>query len=196
MIAAVFGSKNSGKIPFAEDLCVEMGGNRYYIATMRVKTDYDKTKVENHRKAREEKGFVTIEQDVAVVKAIDKIKWMDSLLGAKEGERTALIASLPNLCANEMFIIKNDDSLPEVVPHKDVESTILCGIALLKEYFDNIVIVSEEDPQLSYYGDIDVETLVASGEIDGNGLNEYKEAMKELNAAMNTLADKVYKAPF
>ena len=191
MISVVFGSKNSKKIPFAEDLCLKKGGNKYYIATMRVKTDYDKTKVENHRKAREKKGFVTIEQDVAVVKAIDKIKWMDSLLGPTEGKKTALIASLPNLCANEMYL----DSL-EIVPHKEVESTILCGLALLKEFFDDIVIVSEHDPELSYYGDIDVENAVALAEIDGNGINEYKEAMKELNAAMLTLADEVFEGPF
>ena len=149
MISVVIGSKNSGKIPFAEDLCTKKDENRYYIATMRVKTDYDKTKVEHHRAAREAKGFVTIEQDVAIVKAIDKIKWMESLLGAKEGGRTALIASLPNLCANEMFIIKDEMSLPEIVPHKEVENTILFGLAFLKEYFDNIVIVTEENPELS-----------------------------------------------
>ena len=187
MITVVNGSKNSGKIAFAEEICEKYAGNKYFIATMRVKTDDDKRKVEEHRKRREGKGFVTIEQDVAIVRAIDKIKWMDGLLGAVEGERTALIASLPNLCANEMFLESG-----EIVPHKEVEQTILCGIALLKEFFDNIVIVSEEDPELSYYGDIDVEMAVANCEIDGNGIAEYKEAMKELNAAMKTLADDIF----
>lgn len=191
MITAVFGNKKSGKIPFAEDLCVKLSENRYYIATMRVKSDYDKTKVDNHRKAREEKGLVTIEQDVAIVKAIDKIKWMDSLLGAKEGERTALIATIPSLCANEMFLPGG-----EVVPHKEVESTILCGLALLKEFFDNIVIVSEEAPELSYYGDADVKNALKDGKIGDSGTDEYRAAMDELNLALNTLADNVYRAPF
>lgn len=184
MISVVFGSKNSGKIAFAESLCDKYEGNKYFLATMRVKTDDDKNKVEKHRKERENRGFVTIEQDVAIVKAIDKIKWMDSLLGAAEGDRSAVIAGIPNLCANEMFLDSG-----EIVPHKDVEQTILMGLAFLKEYFTNIVIVTENDPELSYYGDIDVEMCVADGTIDGNGIAEYKEAMKELNAALNNLAD-------
>ncbi|MDO4187759.1 MAG: bifunctional adenosylcobinamide kinase/adenosylcobinamide-phosphate guanylyltransferase [Lachnospiraceae bacterium] len=191
MIKVVYGSKNSGKIPYAEDLCSKIPGNKYYLATMRVKTDDDKKKVERHRKEREEKGFVTIEQDVAIVKAIDKIKWMDSLLGNVEGDRVAMIASLPNLCANEMFLPTG-----EIVPHKEVESTILCGLALLQEFFASIVIVSDDDPELSYYGDIDVEQAVGIGEIDGNGIKEYKEAMKELNAALKTLADEEFRGPF
>ena len=191
MIKVVYGSKSSGKIPFAEDICGAIPGNKYYLATMRVKTDDDRNKVERHRKEREEKGFVTIEQDVAIVKAIDKIKWMDSLLGAVEGDRVAMIASLPNLCANEMFLPSG-----EIVPHKEVESTILCGLALLQEFFSSIVIVSDDDPELSYYGDIDVELAVGTGEIDGNGINEYKEAMKELNAALKTLADEEFRGPF
>ena len=191
MIKVVYGSKSSGKIPFAEDICGSIPGNKYYLATMRVKTDDDRNKVERHRKEREEKGFVTIEQDVAIVKAIDKIKWMDSLLGAAEGDRVAMIASLPNLCANEMFLPSG-----EIVPHKEVESTILCGLALLQEFFSSIVIVSDDDPELSYYGDIDVELAVGTGEIDGNGINEYKEAMKELNAALKTLADEEFRGPF
>lgn len=191
MIKVVYGGKSSGKIPYAEDLCTKFPGNKYYLATMRVKTDDDKRKVERHRKEREEKGFVTIEQDVAIVKAIDKIKWMDSLLGSVEGDRTALIATLPSLCANEMFLPSG-----EIVPHKEVESTILCGLALLQEFFKDIIIVSDEDPELSYYGDIDVEMAVGIGEIDGNGINEYKEAMKELNAALKTLASEEFRGPF
>lgn len=187
MISLVLGSKNSGKIAFAEELCKDYSGSKYFLATMRVKTDDDKKKVEKHRNERENKGFVTIEQDVAIVKAIDKIKWMDSLLGAANGDRSAVLASVPNLCANEMFLDSG-----EIVPHKEVEQTILMGLAFLKEYFANIIIVSEVDPELSYYGDIDVEMCVADGTIDGNGINEYKEAMKELNAALKNLADTSY----
>lgn len=185
MIEVVYGSKNSGKNAFAEELCCQYEGSKYFLATMRVKTNDDKIKVEKHRSERESREFVTIEQDVAIVKAIDKIKWMDSLLGAKEGDKNAVIASLPNLCANEMFL-----STGEIVPHKEVEQTILMGIAFLKEYFNNIIIITDLDPELSFYGDIDVEMAVADGTIDGNGIKEYKDAMKELNAAMKNLADK------
>lgn len=191
MLSVVFGNKKSGKIPFAEDLCIKKSDNRYYIATMRVKSDYDSKKVENHRKARESKGFITIETDVAIVKAIDKIKWMDSLLGGVNGNRCALISTIPALCANEMFL---DNS--EVVSSKEVVSTILCGLALLKEFFADIVIVSEENPELSYYGDKDLKEKLENGMISDVSIGEYRDAMNELNIALRSLADEVFEAPF
>ena len=190
MLLVVKGSKNTGKTAIAEDYCKEFEGSKYFIATMRVKDSTDEDKVTRSREERADKGFVTIEQDVAIVKAIDKIKWMESLLGGGEGDKSALIASLPTLCANEMFLADG-----EIVPHKEVESTILCGLALLKEYFKNIVIITDENPELSHYGDSDVRKKLADNTIADDGLNEYAEAMKELNLAMKTLADKVLTTP-
>ena len=77
MISVVFGSKKSKKTAFSEDLLNGYLGSKYFIASMRPLNDSDKEKVERFRKQREGKGFVTIEQDVAIVKAIDKIKWME-----------------------------------------------------------------------------------------------------------------------
>jgi len=179
MITAVFGKKNSGKSQFAEDLLSGYEGSKYYIATMRVNDENDKLRVEKHRANREGKDFITIEQDVAVVKAIDKIKWMESLIGAKEGKKTALLECIPSLVANEM-VLKDG----ELVPHKDVENTVLFGLAFLKEYFDDIVIVSEEEADISEY--------IGSETINEETEREYSEAIKELNAAIKVYAEKVY----
>ena len=183
MIVSVIGNKNSGKSSFAEDYVCKIDGSKYYIATMRIKNDDDKARIEKHKASREGKDFVTIEQDVAIVRAIEKIKWMESLLGTADGKRTALIECLPTLVANEMFLDSG-----ETVPHKDVENTILFGIAFLKEFFDNIVIVSDDEPDVAYYGGID--------NVSEEAKNEYLEAMKELSAAIRNLSEEVYEGPF
>ena len=203
MITVIKG-KNSGE--FAEKYAAEKPGNKYYIATMRVKTDEDKAIVERHRARREGMGFMTIEQDVAIVKAIDKIKWTESLLGGLTGletliaekineytgkeankgtekkiERVALIEDIPTLCANEMFIANH-----EFVPHKDVENTILFGIAFLKEFFTDIVIVTEDNPDIADY----------NNEVIGEEpVAEFNAAMTEINAAVSRFAEEEYNQP-
>lgn len=188
MITVVIGGKNSGKSSFAETLLAEMDGNKYYLATMRSRTDEDKKRIEKHRARREGKDFVTIEQDVAIVKAIDKIKWMESLLGVKDGGKNVLVECLPTLAANEMFLESG-----EVVPYKDVENTVLFGIAFLKEYFDNIIIVSDEEPDIAYYSGIAKEELLDKY---SDPESEYGAVMKELNAAVKTYADQVFSEPY
>jgi len=177
MITVIKGNKSGS---FAEEYASKKDGSKYYIATMRVKTDEDKAVVEKHRERRENLDFMTIEQDVAIVKAIDKIKWTENLLGmapaeGEEKKRVALIENLPSLCANEMFLENH-----EFVAHKDVENTVLFGIAFLKEFFTDIVIVTEDNPDIARYNS-DV-----SGE---EAVNEYMAAMSEINAAVDRFAD-------
>ena len=181
MISVIRGD-GEGKTEFVLTKASEKEGKKYYIATMRVKSDDDRTKVENQRKKREGFDFVTIEQDVAIVKAIDKIKWMESLLGSADDRRVALIENLQTLALNEMFL---DDG--EVVGHKDVENTVLFGIAFLKEFFDDIIIVTK---------DCDVNSVDWPMSTGKEGKAEYIEAMKELNAAVNNFADEIFEAPF
>lgn len=169
MITVISGKLGSEKSDFALKYASQKEGKKYYIATMRVISEEDKKKVEKNRLKREGLDFVTIEQDVAIVKAIDKIKWMESLLGA-ENRRVALIENLPTLVRNEMFL-----SNGEIVPYKDVNNTILFGIAFLKEFFDDIIIVTEDTD--GYNDDI--------GE-------EFLSAMMDLNKAVSGYADECY----
>ena len=189
MISVVFGSKKSKKTAFSEDLLNGYLGSKYFIASMRPLGDSDKEKVERFRKQREGKGFVTIEQDVAIVKAIDKIKWMESLLGTNDsehaGKKAALIANIPAICANEMFLKSS-----EVVSSKDVEQTILMGLAFLKEYFTDIVVISDEEADLMYYADADTKSGIENGLYKDT--TEYEKAMNELNASLKNLSDEIY----
>ena len=189
MISVVFGSKKSKKTAFSEDLLNGYLGSKYFIASMRPLGDSDKEKVERFRKQREGKGFVTIEQDVAIVKAIDKIKWMESLLGTNDsknaGKKAALIANIPAICANEMFLKSS-----EVVSSKDVEQTILMGLAFLKEYFTDIVVISDEEADLMYYADADTKSGIEKGLYKDT--TEYEKAMNELNASLKNLSDEIY----
>lgn len=189
MISVVFGSKKSKKTAFSEDLLNGYLGSKYFIASMRPLNDSDKEKVERFRKQREGKGFVTIEQDVAIVKAIDKIKWMESLLGTNDsenaGKKAAVIANIPAICANEMFLKSG-----EVVGSKDVEQTILMGLAFLKEYFTDIVVISDEEADLMYYADADTKSGIQNGLYKDT--TEYEKAMNELNASLKNLSDEIY----
>ena len=189
MISVVFGSKNSKKTAYAEDLLNGFTGGKYFIASMRCLNDKDKEKVTDFRKQRENKGFVTIEQDVAIVKAIDKIKWMESILGAADGSNTngkaAVLANIPTLLANEMFLKSG-----EVVSSKDAVQTILMGLAFLKEYFTNIVLISDEEPDLMYYADEEIKAGIENGLY--TDVSEYEKAINELNASLKNLSDEIY----
>lgn len=176
MITVVFDDKNNSKAAYGEELLAKCDGNKYYIATMCVKTDEDKARVEKCRKRREGMDFVTIEQSVAIVGAIDKIKWMDSLLGTGDGTKSALIEDIPKLVYNEMFPDGEEPLL-----HKEVENKILFGLAFLKEFFENIIIVSDEAVKLSDFDNTKSDKDVA----------EYTEAMKEVNAALKVYAETV-----
>ena len=137
MISVVFGSKKSKKTAFAEDLLNGYLGSKYFIASMRPLGDSDKEKVERFRKQREGKGFVTIEQDVAIVKAIDKIKWMESLLGTNDsenaGKKAALIANIPAICAHKIIkYTRNCSPFLFIEIGIWISKNLICGIAIVK----------------------------------------------------------------
>ena len=189
MISVVFGSKKSKKTAFAEDLLNGFTGSKYFIASMRSLTDKDKEKVAEFRKQRENKDFVTIEQDVAIVKAIDKIKWMESILGTEgsggSDKKAAVIANIPTLLANEMFLKSG-----EVVSSKEAVQTILMGLAFLKEFFTDIVVISDEEPDLMYYADEEIKAGIENGLY--TDVSEYKKAINEFNASLKNLSDEIY----
>ncbi len=96
MIELITGGSGSGKSAYAEQRAVDHRGcgKLYYIATMKIYDEEGKQKVERHRRLREGKGFITIEQPVAVAEALNK-------MGA--GRRTILLECMSNLIANELF---------------------------------------------------------------------------------------------
>ena len=78
----------------------------------------------------------------------------------------------------------------EVVSSKDVEQTILMGLAFLKEYFTDIVVISDEEADLMYYADADTKSGIENGFYKDT--TEYEKAMNELNASLKNLSDEIY----
>ncbi|MCM1144625.1 MAG: bifunctional adenosylcobinamide kinase/adenosylcobinamide-phosphate guanylyltransferase [Blautia sp.] len=97
MMVLILGGSGSGKSGYAEKIAVSLARRTmpgYYLATMQVWDDEGRRKVENHRKLRDGKGFLTIEQPTDISQALEKMQ---------PGEKVALLECISNLAANEMF---------------------------------------------------------------------------------------------
>lgn len=90
-IILVLGENDSGKSLYAEQLSVESGSPRYYLATMMPHTDENFKRIEKHRRQRSEKGFETLE----VPWEIDQIQ--------VERDGVVLLEDISNLLANGIF---------------------------------------------------------------------------------------------
>lgn len=92
----IYGASGSGKSETAENIAVSLAkkyeSSLIYIATMENKSDAAKKRIERHRKLREGKGFVTIEEMYDVSAHESKIK-----------EAVVLVECTSNLVANLMF---------------------------------------------------------------------------------------------
>ncbi len=62
MFTLVIGGAASGKSEFAEDITINLPGQRIYLATMEPFDDEGRRRVEKHRQQRQGKGFMTLEQ--------------------------------------------------------------------------------------------------------------------------------------
>ena len=86
----MIGGSGSGKSELAEDMALKIKKNTvYYVACMLPYGAEGKRRVERHRKLREGKGFITVEQ----YRGADKINVGD----------TVILECASNLLANEMF---------------------------------------------------------------------------------------------
>ena len=98
MMVLVIGGSGSGKSDFAEgEACLlggEHGGQKYYVAAMRVFDEEGRQKVGRHQRMRAGKGFVTVEQFTDVGRAAE---------GMGEEPAAVLLECMSNLVANEMF---------------------------------------------------------------------------------------------
>ena len=95
MITLVIGAPACGKSRLAEDLSLRTGDRtRYYLATMHVMDDLGARRVEQHRKQREGKGFITIERGTDLGGALGEMPHPES--------STVLLECVSNLVGNEM----------------------------------------------------------------------------------------------
>ena len=92
MLVVIIGGSGSGKSEFAENMAVKLRKNRLiYAAAMMPFGSEGEARIRRHRKARKDKGFITVEKYTCL-----------KSLEVQEGD-TVLLECMSNLLANEMF---------------------------------------------------------------------------------------------
>lgn len=95
MLALVLGEAASGKSEFAEQLAMSLADERYYIATMQVSDSESQQRIERHRQMRQGKGFVTLEQPLALA---------ELRLQPKKTGAVAFLECASTLLGNELYL--------------------------------------------------------------------------------------------
>ena len=96
MTYLILGGSGSGKSAYAETVLSGLSSvkKKYYLATMQIYDEDGLKKVERHKKMREGKGFITLEQPRNIAKIMETISGKNSAV---------LLECMSNLTANEMF---------------------------------------------------------------------------------------------
>lgn len=139
MLILIIGGSASGKSQFAEEICLKLGHEKLYIATMQPFDDECKKRIIKHQQMRQTKGFSTLE----VYRDFGEIR-------PKGIFDLVLIECMSNALANEIYCDEPRSS--------DVCATILQGINNVVGSSKNLILVSNE---VFYDGDsYDKDTLV------------------------------------
>lgn len=144
MITLVCGSPNSGKSARAEELFSETKAEyKYYVATMQVFDEEGRKRVEKHRRAREGKGFITLEIPTKADSALSRIK---------DGAHSAvLLECLSNLAGNEMHEAGDFDPDAFEAGFDQLTERIVNDIVTLSEAVTQLIIVAnmfKEDDEM------------------------------------------------
>jgi adenosylcobinamide kinase/adenosylcobinamide-phosphate guanylyltransferase len=115
----ITGHEKCGKSEFAEQKAVSFKLPCYYVATMNPYGEDGYKRVENHRRMRNGKGFITIEKQIDVNETI-----------IPNFESTVLLECISNLVANEIF------------DNKKSPERILQDILVLSEKSHNFIAVT------------------------------------------------------
>ena len=130
MTILVLGTPGSGKSALAENKTCELSvGSLYYLATMQVVDEASEKRVEKHLKARSGKGFITLERDLDICRALDDIE--------NPEEATVLLECITNLAGNEMHR-KGAGSIEEVC------LKVTEDVTTLSKGVKNLIIVSNK----------------------------------------------------
>lgn len=163
MITLIIGGSASGKSEYAETLLAKSTAKKkYYLATMASLDEESLKRILKHRKMREGKGFITLEQPVFLEKAKD---------GMEEGG-SVLVECLSNLLANEMFMKMPPGDTGEIV------NRIEKGIRILSDVATDTILVSN--------------TVFEDGIIYDSATTEYLRALSLLNRRIAGFADRVW----
>lgn len=162
MITLVIGGSGSGKSAYAEGFLDSFRGTKYYLATMQVWDEEGRQKVKRHRKLREGKGFLTLEQPYD----LDKVK-----AGITAKPCALLLECVSNLVANEMF--RGEKMLPK----DTVAEKIIADINSLAKEAREMVIVTVN--------------VFEDGIRYDDSTMEYIGALAQVNCALAAFADTV-----
>lgn len=168
MLVVVVGGSGSGKSEYAEQIAMDLSENdkRIYLATMKVYGESAKKRITRHVKARQGKGFDTVE----LAADIYKVKEHVDVQGKND---TVLIECLSNLVANEMFW---DDMTQRSAT--EVTDKILCDLKAVSEQFPNVVIVTNNVSEDGIKYDA--------------GTMSYIRAIEMINSSVCRMADQVF----
>ena len=134
MMALVTGGASCGKSAYAEQLACSLPGKRYYLAAMRPFGEEGARRVKRHLALRAGKGFETIE----CFDGFQEMRERVSSASASDST-TALLESLGNVVANEMFA--EDGSCAS---YEEALQAVLDDVSQVAGLFDNVVIVGDE----------------------------------------------------
>ena len=161
MIVLVYGGGSSGKSAYAEDyVCQTQYKNKYYLATMSASDPESLERIKRHRKLREGKSFITLEESVDIVNAIDKI----------DSDSVVLLECMSNLVANEMFRDGQINSADYCT------SKILKDLHALEEKTGELVIVSNN--------------VFEDGNEYDEVTKEYLRTLGKINSQISAMAEK------
>ncbi len=160
----VTGGSASGKSEFAEQKLLKLagGGQKYYIATMPIFSREDELRKEKHLRARQGRGFVTIEQP----DRLSALRLPDAPPGSG---RYALLEDIGTLAANEIFGEKGASGALA----RSVE-----GALSIAAQCDGVVIVSVD--------------VARDGGGYGAETGEYIRTVERINSALASAFDEVY----
>lgn len=177
MMTLILGGSGSGKSAYAEDYLLRITADKqksdkseyrkYYIATMQIRDAEMQAKVARHHRLRQGKGFTTIEQPVALEKALEMLWESETQIQSV----AVLLECMSNLVANEMFSMEVQEA-GQVVTER-----VLQGVDALKSQADPLVIVTNN--------------VFEDGIVYDTGMIEYIETLGRINERLAAEADEV-----
>lgn len=163
MLILVIGGSGSGKSAYAEKRVMECGySNRFYLATMMPYGEEGIKTVNRHRKLRNGKGFITIEQPRDISNIIDKVKGNDNVV---------LLECTSNLVANEMFLqdkIEDENIVVNKILDeiRQIENKVGCMVVVTNDVFsDGCTYSAETMSYLNALGKINHNLALISDEV-------------------------------
>lgn len=125
MLGLIIGGSGSGKSKYAENLICSLNQRRVYLATMRPGDGESRIRIERHRRMREQKGFVTVEQETDIGSITIRQDF------------GVLLEDMGNLLANTMFTAGKKSA-------DDPADIILEDIKRLHDNCADLIIVSND----------------------------------------------------